>query len=684
MTRRAVRATPIVALFFLFTFALATASAAQATPPPPGSDWTQESIKSSGGVTLHADVLRPKGMPKDAAHKTPVILSIGPYFNHSGQTGPAGPVEDTPYDPLTANGPSDRFYDFIEGSGLLQKGYTWVQVDLRGFGGSNGCLDWGGPGEQSDVKAAVEWAASQSWSTGKVGMYGKSYDAVTGLIGIKQQPKGLAAVISQEPVYDLYRYLYMNRTRYENSLATPALYDAIAGTPGPLLGSGETNSGDILAYNFNSFNDTARPGCPALNYSDQQDPNHSSAYWKERNIIAGLKGKKTPLFMTQGLLENNTKPDGAVDAFNSVKGPKRAWFGMWDHVRGNEVDPDENGRLKMGRHGWFDETMRFYDHYLKGVKPTVTDPKIAVETNDGRWRAESAWPPKDAFGATAQLKPGAYSDDGTNNGSGDGGSPPYGEGIWTFSPTFGHEVRLSGTPSVNIDTDGTEGTNLYVDLYDVGPTGKAILFSRGAYLLTSSGKAKFDLYDQDWVFRPDHRLGALVTGGQSDWWVQPPTGRTVNVKSASLSLPYLSCQRPAHIEGLPSLRLVDYLDTAPIDVDAQTINENTVAGFPIPGALGNCSKAKKKACIDRRKFRFTIDQPRKGRIVRVTAYVNGKRRVVKRGKRVTTLTLRRLPKGTFKVKIVALAKNGQRTISVRTYKGCVKSAPHTHVVKPHK
>ena len=39
-------------------------------------------------------------------------------------------------------------------------------------------------------------------------MYGKSYDGVTGLIGVAQRPPGLAAVVSQEPVYDLYRYLY--------------------------------------------------------------------------------------------------------------------------------------------------------------------------------------------------------------------------------------------------------------------------------------------------------------------------------------------------------------------------------------------------------------------------------------------------------------------------------------------
>src|SRR6476659_3675392 len=199
----------------------------------PDADWSEAWIPSSDGVTLHADVLPPKGATD--ADKTPVILSIGPYFNHSGQTGPAGPAEGTNYDPVGPNaGPSERFQDFVEGSSLLKKGYTFVMVDLRGFGGSNGCLDWAGPGEQSDVVNSVKWAASQPWSSGTVGMYGKSYDALTGLIGVDLHPQGLAAVVSQEPVYDDYRYLYGHGMRRENSVATPALYDAIAGTPGPL------------------------------------------------------------------------------------------------------------------------------------------------------------------------------------------------------------------------------------------------------------------------------------------------------------------------------------------------------------------------------------------------------------------------------------------------------------------
>src|SRR5215216_7647039 len=91
----------------------AGAASAFAAEPPPGSDWSQAYFDSADGqARLHADILPPKGLPADA--KTPVILSIGPYFNHSGQTGALGPVEDTPYNPATVDGPSDRFYDYIK------------------------------------------------------------------------------------------------------------------------------------------------------------------------------------------------------------------------------------------------------------------------------------------------------------------------------------------------------------------------------------------------------------------------------------------------------------------------------------------------------------------------------------------------------------------------------------------
>src|SRR6187402_3979996 len=105
------------------TFAACAApSVAAAADVPPGATWTEATVLSTDGVQLHADILRPSDLPENA--KTPVILSIGPYFNHSGQTGPAGPVEGTSYDPIgPSTGPSDRFLDFVEGAHLMDRGY---------------------------------------------------------------------------------------------------------------------------------------------------------------------------------------------------------------------------------------------------------------------------------------------------------------------------------------------------------------------------------------------------------------------------------------------------------------------------------------------------------------------------------------------------------------------------------
>jgi hypothetical protein len=47
------------------------------------------------------------------------------------------------------------------------------------------------------------------------------------------------------------------------------------------------------------------------------------------------------------------------------------------------------------------------------------------------------------------------------------------------------------------------------------------------------------------------------------------------------------------------------------------------------------------------------------------------------------VTIRRLPKRTFTVKIVATSNEGQKTISVRRYRGCKKSKPRTRVRNQH-
>jgi hypothetical protein len=85
-------------------------------------------------------------------------------------------------------------------------------------------------------------------------------------------------------------------------------------------------------------------------------------------------------------------------------------------------------------------------------------------------------------------------------------------------------------------------------------------------------------------------------------------------------------------------------------------------------------------CVDRRKFAFRIHQPRAGRVVAATIYVNGRRVKRVHARRVTRVVLKRLPRGVFTVRIVALTSRGSRTVSVRRYRGCTKGRPHTVVV----
>jgi len=503
--------------------ALLAPATATATEPPPGATWQEAYLTSTDGTRLHADILRPEHLPATA--RTPVVLSVSPYTNHGGDTTP---------DPRKS-GPSHRFYDFLELTQAIQRGYTYVMVDLRGTGGSAGCQDWGGPGEQADVEAAVEWAAGQPWSNGRVGLLGKSYDGWTGLMGIANQPKGLAAVVSMEPVYSGYRYLYSDGVRYSNSVITPLLFDGISGMPG--------SPEDTPEYHVNgALGNVERPGCPLLSFLDQQEDRQNALFWQSRDLITKIRKlqPRTPLFMTQGFLEVNTKPDGAFDVFAAMRGPKRAWFGQFDHVRGWE----DTGRAPKP---FVAELNRFLDRHLKGETPSKVDGPMVVQQFDGRWRDEEAWPPTDSKRYATSLRPGTYADDSSNSGT----SGP-GEGVWTISRPLADPMQLAGEPLVTARvTTSVPRANLVANVYDIDETGHAIMISRNAALLRDAGEqtANLKLYGQDWVVQRGHRIGVLLSGSNTDWWVHVPTFSDVTVDEARVELPFLPKPRRTFIEG---------------------------------------------------------------------------------------------------------------------------------------
>jgi uncharacterized protein len=553
---------------------------------PVGALWSEEYFPSSDGsdVELHADVLRPAGLPAGA--KTPVILSVGPYFAHRGQTGDDG---------FSGAGPSERFNDLIEGANLMERGYTVVLVDLRGFGGSTGCLDWVGPGEQADVKAAVEWSATQTWSTGKVGLYGKSYDASTGLVGANLAPKGLEAVVAQEPVWDMYNYLFSNGVRRPNYLGTPRAYNGIANLKGM--------ADDSERYKQNAAYEVAHPECLANNLTDTQNPDPGSAYWKARNLAGQATGSQVPLFVTQGFIEPNTKPEDIEQYLDNHTGPERGWLGQWEHVRGNEAGAD--GVLRMGREGWFAEVMRFYDAHLQGVAPSVTDPAYVIEDSTGAWRAQNTWPAA-RRSTSVRLQPGSYVDDAGRPTAGvaaaDAGSydmerapgmPPGpserakgpkarttddGNAYYSWSKPVVNDVRVTGTPRVSLDTSGTG--NVLVRLWDVAPDGTAVMFDEQMSLVRG-GAVAFDLKSTDWTLRKGHQLVVGVGTNTTRSWSATPSGQTITVSEASLALDLQSPRTDVPTQGERSPYLDSYLRSY------TTTWEATAAGtFPLTVAQG--------------------------------------------------------------------------------------------------
>src|SRR3954447_19138490 len=84
------------------------------------------------------------------------------------------------------------------------------------------------------------------------------------------------------------------------------------------------------------------------------------------------------------------------------------------------------------------------------------------------------------------------------------------------------------------------------------------------------------------------------------------------------------------------------------------------------------------SCPKRQRLTFRIPQPRGGRIVSVTAYIDGKRVKRVRGSRIARVKLKPpAGKTNFTVRIVKVADNGRRTTSVREYRRCRKTRPRT-------
>ena len=123
-------------------------------------------------------------------------MDASPYFQCCGRGNES---ETKTYESDGTIGKLPLYYDNY----FVPRGYAVAGVDLVGTSRSTGCGDVGGRYEVAGAKAAIEWLngrlpgydsagkkVTADWSTGKVGMIGKSWDgsiangvAATGVAG---------------------------------------------------------------------------------------------------------------------------------------------------------------------------------------------------------------------------------------------------------------------------------------------------------------------------------------------------------------------------------------------------------------------------------------------------------------------------------------------------------------------
>lgn len=163
-------------------------------------------IPMRDGVLLRANVYRPPG-----PGPFPVIMCAHPYGKDAlprrtrrgrWRLNPQYRVMHVA-EPLTIS--SETGWEAPDPVHWTRLGYAVVNVDSRGAGRSDGVGELLSEGEAEDYAELIEWAGTRPWSTGRVGLLGVSYLALTQYRVAARRPRHLAAIVPWEGFTDAYR-----------------------------------------------------------------------------------------------------------------------------------------------------------------------------------------------------------------------------------------------------------------------------------------------------------------------------------------------------------------------------------------------------------------------------------------------------------------------------------------------
>jgi predicted acyl esterase len=348
-------------------------------------------ISMDDGVVLRCDVFRP-----DVEDQVPVIMTLGPYGKgvryQDGYKAEWEWLIDKHPELGDNSTLSYMVWETVDPEVWVRDGYAVIRVDARGVGRSQGILDNFSPRESKDYYDSIEWAASQPWCNGRVGLCGVSYYAMSQWKAAALQPPHLAAMIPWDGANEHYREIShhggilctfwqmlfnLRITRIQHGKGTNGLMDPWLGEPaaGP-----ETLSEIELEANREDV-----AGKMKAHLLDDQF---------HRDYSADLSRITVPLLSAANWGGWGLHPRGNFEGFLR-SGSKKKWL---------EVHGGRHEELFM-----LPETValqkRFLDFYLKGIDNGWEDQppvllnvrhpgEVFVKRNENEWPlARTKWTP---------------------------------------------------------------------------------------------------------------------------------------------------------------------------------------------------------------------------------------------------------------------------------------------------
>jgi putative CocE/NonD family hydrolase len=375
---------------FAFGFALGIVAlgwpesvGAQAAPPStPGDIVVQHDVpmKTRDGVTLHADIYRPK-----SPDKFPVILMR------------------TPYDKSVNWAVSPVFQ-------MVPRGYVVIIQDVRGRYTSEG--EWYPfKHEQADGFDTVEWAAALPFSDGKVGMIGASYVGATQMLAAIAQPPHLVAIapdVTASNYHDGWTYQggafeQWFDQNWTSQLAQNTLQRMIEQNTNALVGTAALPLANYPVFNFGQLPADAKlTSAVAPYYLDWLSHPDYDDYWKQWSIEENFSKIAVPMLQVGGW----------YDIFSA--GTLRNYMGAKAHGSTDAARTQQHLLIQIGGHAGFGRRigdvdfgphatenpytsviLDWYDFLFKGIKNefAADKPVKLFVMGANEYRQEDDWPP---------------------------------------------------------------------------------------------------------------------------------------------------------------------------------------------------------------------------------------------------------------------------------------------------